>query len=238
MAVYGQPKMLGVWMDTLRTYPPETLEQLELIVVDDCGEPPVEIPEDIQALLPVQLFRVTKDIPWNQPGARNLALDHCRTPIVLFVDPDMVFPAEMMALNLQAARDLPEGRVIRYSLKHKRSGVLDTTSPNTWFCYVKDFLAIGGYDEDYSGHKGWSDVQVLDIMAAAYKISHTKKLYADFYSDGDVSDALVSGLDRDTKWNKWNRRQPKTTEAQRTGGWLKFASRLGQRIRFPWEQVL
>ena len=240
MAVYGQPKMLNVWLETLRSYPEEVLDQLELIVVDDCGSPPAEIPMDIQDLLPVQVFRVTEDIPWNQPGARNLAMDHVRTPIVLFVDPDMVFPAEMMALNLEAAHDLPEGRIIRFSLQHRSGpgkGSIDTTSPNTWFCHVSDFLLVHGYDEDYCGHKGWSDVQLLDIMTSAFKISHTKKLYAQFYSDTEVSDAMVSSLDRNTKHNRYMR-LGKHRKAALCGGWVKFSQRLGNRIRFKWEQVL
>lgn len=243
MAAYGQPLMLEVWFDTLRSYPYVVLSQMELIIVDDCGEPAVEIPEDIQALLPCQLFRVTKDIPWNQPGARNLALEHARTRLILFVDPDMVFPAGMMNKMLLAGLELEEHRVIRFQLRHRLGlfkGHIDASSPNTWFLHVEDFRRIGGYDEDYSGHKGWSDVQLLDIMRTVYKVRHDPALYAEFYAAEEIPDAMVSTLDRNTKHNKYQR-LGKVRQANLTGGWGKFARDVvckRPRLRFTWERVL
>ena len=238
MAVYGQPKMLEVWFETLRGYSESTLEQMELLIVDDYGSPPAEIPANIHDLLPAQLFRVTENIPWNQPGARNLALQECRTPLILFVDPDMIFPATMMARLLEAGVTLPEGEVIRFMLKHKSSGVLDGSSPNTWFLHVKDFDHVGGYDEDYAGNKGWSDVQLLDVIRTVFKVHHRKDLFADFYSSEDVPDAMVTSLDRSHVVNR-KIRVRKVAWARRRGGWKEFVRIGGRpRIRFTWEQVL
>jgi hypothetical protein len=238
MATYGQPKMLEVWFETLRSYSPETLAQMEILIVDDCGTPPAAIPDDLVYELPCQIFRVTEDIPWNQGGARNLALEQCRTPLILFVDPDMVFPAAMMEHLLKAGSTLPEGEVIRFMLKHKDSGVLDGSSPNTWFLHVSDFLKIGGYDEDYAGNKGWSDVQLLDVMRTIFKVHHRKDLFADFYSIKDVSDAAVMSLDRSHVVNR-KLRVRKVNWARRRGGWRAFVKIGGRpRIRFKWEQIL
>ena len=238
MAVYGQPKMLEVWFETLRTYSPDMLADMELLIVDDCGSPPATIPDDLVYALPCQIFRVTEDIPWNQPGARNLALDHCRTPLILFVDPDMVFPASMMDKMLDAGMALPEGEVIRFMLKHVGSGVLDGSSPNTWFLHVKDFLTVGGYDEDYAGNKGWSDVQLLDVMKTTFKVHHRKDLFADFYSTDEIEDAMVTTLDRSHVVNR-KLRVRKVDWSRRRGGWKAFVKAGGRpRIRFAWEQVL
>jgi hypothetical protein len=243
MAVYGQPLMLGVWFDTLRTYTSEMLAEMELIIVDDCGDPAAEIPEDIQAMLPCRLYRVTKDIPWNQPGARNLAIDKAATKLILFVDPDMVFPARMMEKMLDAGAALEPHRVIRFQLRHRlgrAKGHIDASSPNTWFLHVEDFRRIGGYDEDYSGHKGWSDVQLLDIMRTVYKVRHDPTLFAEFYAAEEIPDAMVSTLDRNTKHNKYQR-LGKVRQANLTGGWGKFARDVvckRPRLRFEWEQVL
>jgi len=243
MAAYGQPLMLEVWFETIRTYTSDMLRDLELIIVDDCGDPPVEIPADIACLLDCQLFRVTKDIPWNQPGARNLALEHARTKLILFVDPDMVFPAAMMERMLIAGEALEEHRVIRFQLRHRlghAKGHIDATSPNTWFLHVADFKRVGGYDEDYCGHKGWSDVQLLDIMKTVYKVRHDPTLYAEFYSRKEVDDADVRSLDRCVKHNKYIR-LGKVRQANLTGGWGKYARDIvfkGAHLRFPWERVL
>lgn len=242
MAVYGQPLMLGVWFDTLRSYSPEMLERLELVIVDDHGSPPAEIPEDIRALLPCKLFRVLDNIAWNQPGARNLAIEHIDTPMVLFVDPDMVFPKARMLDMLEAGETLNRGHVIRFMLKHRggpAKGKLDASSPNTWFMHAADFLAVGAYDEDFSGNKGWSDVQLLDVMRANYKVHHTGSLFADFYGVDEVPDAMVSSLDRSTKANK-HKRLLKVKESRMMGGWVKWTKqhRDRQRLRFRWEQVI
>lgn len=237
MAVYGQPKMLEVWFDALRTYPPEVLLWMELLIVDDCGDPPVEIPDDITQLLKCRLFRVTEDIPWNQPGARNLALDHCRTPLVLFVDPDMVFPAGMMRKMLEAGQSLAEGEVIRFMLRHLKGNKLDGSSPNTWFLHVKNFLAVGGYDEDFCGNKGWSDVQLLDVMTTYYKIHHRKDLFADFYSTDEIVDAMVTTLVRSHVANR-KLRVRKVDWARRKGGWKHLVKAKRSRIRFTWERKL
>lgn len=239
MAVYGQPKMLDVWFDTLRTYSNAMLDMMELIIVDDCGDPAAEIPDDICLLLPSRLFRVTEDIPWNQPGARNLALEHADTELILFVDPDMVFPMDMMRRMLSRGLDLKSKHVIRYQLKHRTGhapGYITDLSPNTWFLHVEDFKSIGGYDEDYAGAKGWSDVQLLHVMRAAFKLHHDADLYADFYGVDEIPDAAVTSLDRNVKRNKYMI-QGKVRQSNLCGGWLKFVKTLGPNLRFKWEQV-
>lgn len=242
MAVYGQPQMLEVWFKNLRNFSKDTLGLMELIIVDDHGSPPAEIPQDIQDLLPCKLFRVLDDIAWNQPGARNLALKHVETPLVLFVDPDMVFPWDMMRRVVTMGKELRRGKVIRFMLKHREGaskGKVDSSSPNTWFMHADDFRAVGGYDEDFSGAKGWSDVQLLDVMKANYKIDHTDALVADFYGIGEIPDAMVTKLDRETRTNK-HKRLLKTKEARMMGGWAKWTKHHLQRqqLRFRWEQVL
>ena len=243
MAVYGQPLMLGVWFDTLRTYTPEILAEMELIIVDDCGDPAAEIPDDIQAMLPCRLYRVTDQIPWNQPGARNLAIDEAATKLILFVDPDMVFPAAMMEKMLDAGLALEKLHVIRFQLRHRKgpsAGYIDPSSPNTWFLHVEDFKRVGGYDEDYCGHKGWSDVQLLDIMKTVYKVRHDPKLFAEFYSRKEIDDADVQSLDRNVKHNRYIR-LGKVRQANLTGGWGKYARDVVCKrpsLRFTWERVL
>ena len=214
MAVYGQPLMLEHWFKTIRSYDIDTLRHLELLIVDDCGDPAAEIPKSIQALLPCQLFRVLKDIPWNQPGARNLAAEHVQTPIVLFVDPDMVFSPQMMRKLLVQTQLLPRGEVLRFGLKHTLNGRVDMTSPNTWCLHVADFLGVNGYDEDFSGHKGWSDVQLLDVMTKAFRIHHDKTILADFYSIDEIPDASIQHLSRNQVHNREMRIRKKLKATQ------------------------
>lgn len=240
MAVYGQPKMLGVWFDTLRTYSEEMLEQMELVIVDDHGTPEAVIPEDIQDLLPCKLYRVDDDIDWNQMGARNLAAQQANGRLILFVDPDMVFIKQSMEDMLFAGESLTRGEVIRFQLRFREgpwSGQIDASSPNTWFMHVADFKLMGCYDEDFAGHKGWSDVQLLDIAQAMFKIRHNPSFLAEFYGTVEIEDAMVTKIDRCTSHNR-KIRLKKVAEARLCGGWAAFAKEFRTILRFNWRQIL
>ena len=240
MAVYGQPGMLAVQLDAIASYPAEVRARLNVVVVDDCGAPPVAI-EPIETLATlvksVKLLRVQKDIPWNQPGARNLGM-HVSSGWCLMIDPDMVFDGATMARMLQAVDTMRRGRVMKWGLRHRSSGTVDMTSPNTWLIHRDDFFAIGGYDEAFCGHKGWSDVQLLDIFKATYKIDLRPDLCAEFYSTKDVSDAMVTSLNRNVSHNR-KLRLKRVAQARACGGWAKWASVRQEipRLNFPWKQL-
>lgn len=226
--------MMAKQMETISSYPQVLRDKLRVIVVDDCGEPPFVYKTDLFIL---RIFRITEDIPWNQPGARNLVAHMAPDGPMILLDPDMVFSAEMMDRMVQTADKLVRGQVVKYGLKHVSSGELDMSSPNTYMLYREDFLACGGYDEGFCGHKGWSDVQLLDIMKSFYKMHPRPDLFADFYSIKQISDAAVMRLDRSTKHNRAVRIK-KHGQAKAAGGWRNFVkSRKGPNLRFPWVEV-
>jgi hypothetical protein len=240
MAVYGQPQMLRKQIETIVDYPDAVLERLNVVVVDDCGDPPVDL-EGIRFfsdfVKSVKLFRVDKDIPWNQMGARNLGMQHSEGHCLL-IDPDMVFDGVVMARMIEAASKLARGRVIKWGLRHVNTGKLDMSSPNTWLLHREDFFAVGGYDEDFAGNKGWSDVQFLDIMRGCYKIEERPDLWAHFHSTASVPDAMVTSLDRSTGANR-KKRVKKVAQARAAGGWARWAKTRvsAERLRFPWTQL-
>lgn len=149
----------------------------------------------------------------------------------------MVVQPDMMDRMVDAGARLPEKEVIRFMLKHKGSGVLDGSSPNTWFMHVSDFLWVGAYDEDYAGNKGWSDVQLLDIVKSFFKVHHRADLFVDFYSVNEVSDSMVTSLDRSHAANR-KLRLRKLSWVRRKGGWKAFLKADRTRIRFPWTKIL
>lgn len=241
MAVYGQPQMLATQLAEIRSYGPEVCSKLRLIVVDDCGDPPVD-PREIEAVATgvqsAKLFRIEQDIPWNQMGARNLGMHHAEGWCMM-LDPDMVFPASMMVRVMEAVEKLERGQVIKFALRHfDNKRTIDMTSPNTWIIHRDDFFHAGGYDEDYAGSKGWSDVQLLDILTSFYKIQKRPDLFADFYGTQQIPDAMVKNLDRSTKVNRRKRIQ-KVAEARAARGWIRWvrARQNISRLRFPWKQV-
>lgn len=239
MAVYGQPLMLCKQMQAIGNYHEAVRQRLNVVIVDDCGDPPVDV-NDMPALAfrvkSAKLLRVQTDIHWNQMGGRNLGAE-VSSGHLLFIDPDMVFDGDTMRRMIEAASKLPRKHVVKWGLRHVNSGKLDMTSPNTWLIHREDFFAVGGYDEDFAGHKGWSDVQFLNIMHACFKVEKRPDLVADFHSADSVADAMVTSLDRSTATNK-KLHIMKIGQAKAAGGWAKWAkTRNAPRLRFPWQQL-
>lgn len=235
MAVYGQPKMLDVWWRTISEYPEKIRERLELVIVDDCGKPPVLVPSGLGVR--IQLFRVQEDIPWNQPGARNLAALQAKARVLCLLDPDMVInPADIEAF-FSAARTLLPDRVLRFALR-RAGGRLDTSSPNTYLIHRRAFLESGGYDEDYCGNKGWSDVQLLHTLSELYRVGVTQTLAVDYYLLDRIADAQVSSLPRGVEKNKALHLR-KVAQMRSVKGWRTWVAKCkGRNLRFKWTKML
>jgi hypothetical protein len=240
MAIYGQPVMLDKQIETITGYPGSVLERLSITIVDDCGMPSVGF-EKAKHLgnhcKSAKLLRIEEDIPWNQPGARNLGME-LSDGWCLMIDPDMVFEADIMDRMMQAASKLSRGQVLKYGLRHYPSNSLDMSSPNTYLIHRDDFFKVGGYDEDFCGHKGWSDVQLLDVLRSCYKLEPRPDLHADFYGTDSIVDAAVTSLDRSTKHNR-KIRLKKVDQARAAGGWARWVKGRAKipRLRFNWKLV-
>lgn len=240
MAVYGQPKMLDHQLETIRRYPPEVSNRLAMIVVDDHGDPAVDedwIREVASVLDRASLFRVDVDIPWNEMGAKNLAMQHANGPCIL-MDPDMVFSPAMMGRMLHEAKKLRAHHVIRWGLKHEGGKKIDTSSPNTWLIHKADFDLMGGYDEDYAGHYGWADVHFLHLVKASFKMIVRADLYADFFSVKQIEDAAVTKLSKSVVVNR--ELHLKKFRAIQKGRGLRDLmrdNRKATKIRFPWTKL-
>lgn len=225
---YGQPKMLSAWMTEIERFK-TAVDDVEVIVVDDCGNPPA----DSYAL--AHTFRIDEDVPWNQPGARNLGLAHAHARVVLMVDVDMVPPAELAMDYIEAARSLKVGEVIIPAIRYASCDQVNTIHPHNFLVHREHLGWIGGYDEDYSGGYGWDDVQMLHVLEMAGSVKRTTDLWV-MHRD-DISDHAVNSLDRDTKRN-YAIHLEKMRKVRKHGvsAWA-AEQRQGARIRFRWHRV-
>lgn len=233
---YGQPRMMARQFEEIIHYPDDVLDQLKLVVVDDCGKPPQEIPDDLRVGMETALYRVEKDIPWNQPMARNLGMHEQRGPCVM-LDPDMVITRDSIERFMTKASELKRGHVAKFVLRRVSNGVIDKTSPNTWIIHAEDFLKAGGYDEDYCGHKGWSDVQLQAVLIEFYEVHRLDNLVVDFYdSTAEIVDSRVSTLSRNVAHNR-TIHVNKVARAQQIGWRRWVANHQGKMLRAPWKRV-
>jgi hypothetical protein len=157
---------------------PGILEQgLKTVIVDDCSKEPLGPLEGIKVV------RVTDDIKWNQPGARNLGF-HISDGWILCADIDHLVTKE----NMEQLENTNLKRGCIYYL-----GREDTNSVNIYVIHKDDFEKIGGYDEDFCGNYGYDDIhfynkctRLLDV----YELRHIKaKVYAKESSSEGVRDS-------------------------------------------------
>ncbi len=149
---YNNKRLMDIQLQNWNSYPRELKEDVDIIVVDDGSDPPLEVPE---CDLNLTVFRILEDIPWNQPGGRNLAAKYAQTEWMLVTDLDMVLlPSSCKAITEKSWK--PE---VVYNLKRVRMSTLKFYKPHTGTCLItKDnYWSVGGYDEDFCGHYGYDD---------------------------------------------------------------------------------
>jgi hypothetical protein len=232
-STYGQPRMLAFWFERFAAQPQEWRDRVEVVVVDDAGKPPAEVPK----LEGIRLARVKKDIAWNQPGARNLVAHLASTRALMLIDPDMTLGDGMLQKLVEESRHLRPGLMFRPALRHVSTEAFDHTSPNVHLILLEDFKKLRGYDEDYCGNKGWSDVQLLRVIQSAMVNRSRDDLWFWFHhGNKKVPDAQVTTLDRNTKRNK-ALHIGKMTKLKKLG-WRVFVEKvIGKPLRFEWEIV-
>ena len=153
------------------------------------------------------------------------------------MDPDMVVEPAVAKRVLKLIPKLRPGILVKMLLRYTND-VLDSTSPNIYLMTKGDFVKSGGYDEDYAGHKGWSDVQFMHTLKGLrMKFHRPDGLWVRYYRPSDIKDATVQTLNRSVKHNRhihikkmgWLKRH----------GWAKWVAANSKKlIRFPWERVL
>lgn len=232
-STYGQPVMLRHWFDRYLEQPEKARERVEIVVVDDCGDPPADPPP----LPNLSLLRVLQDRPWNQPGARNLAVMQARGNAVLLIDPDMTFPANSLGLFLEAAKGLKGRNVIKPILRRVTDNKFDASSPNVHLLLRSQFMDVRGYNEDYVGHKGWSDVELLLLLLAVYRVQRMDHLWLWLHhGDKNIVDAQVQNLDRNVSHNK--KLHVRNSGIMRKIGWRRWIhEQQGKMARFEWTKL-
>jgi hypothetical protein len=133
-------------------YRPELLDRVLFVLVDDGSPLPVEIPADID--LNLRLLRINEDIPWNQPGARNLGVVYSRSDKVLATDMDHEVP-EATLEHILSMR--PLGKRMYKPARLEADGRPAKPHPNTFIMSRGRFLQLYGYDEEFSGGYCYDD---------------------------------------------------------------------------------
>jgi hypothetical protein len=246
-AYYNQPLMLAEWWRWMGVYT-TVPKNFRFIFVDD-GSPdhPLEVPDLIQTFFNVEVYRIEPNIPWNQPGARNLIMSQAQTDWVLLVDVDHVVSPSLVP-QLLAFKPVP-GLCYKLGRFYEKTGMPQSMNPNQLLINRDDFWLAGGYDEDFCGHRGHDD-HMLKCTLAARGINqvdlplHRLRSYSSWDIANDesdppvVSDASVPScvFDRSPAHNS-ALLQRKLAEVKEQGIDTFLANR-PRPLRFEWHRVL
>lgn len=196
-----------------RNFPPDLKSKFELILVDDCSPMPVEVQEQG---IDTTLLRVDTDIPWNQPGARNLGFLVAAAPKILGTDADMRFTPEVIKRMIKT----PADDKVRHCYCYKRCSNIPEEKgsynlPNIFLISRKTWLSAQGYDEDFAGSYGYDDIALLDKIPKAQK--EPRVFLVDF-----VGGLNTEALSRDTSVNGSLRAKKKNKKLAYSKDMLRF----------------
>ena len=152
-AYYENPSMLELQWKEIAEYPASVKDKLEVLIVDDGSptRPAVDVvrPQNLPRL---SIFRIDRDLRWNQDAARNIGAYEAQSPWLLLTDIDHVVPAETLRHLIGLKKD--PSVFYTFSRIKFATGEKREPHPNSYFMTKDLYWAIGGHDEDYAGIYG------------------------------------------------------------------------------------
>jgi len=189
MAYYENGKMLERHFKEWQTYPNFPFK---IILVDDGSRNDPAINHIKECQFPIELYRIKKDIPWNQNGARNLGMTHS-DGWCLITDMDHLL------LNKQFKKlyNLKLNPDIHYVPgRHKADGTSYTRHPNSYIMHKDLYWKAGGYDESFSGYYGTDSTFRRQLAKVSERIELGEQLYLTLYGREVIKDASTRNYGR------------------------------------------
>jgi glycosyltransferase involved in cell wall biosynthesis len=220
MAYYDNPTMLERHLREWEKYP----KGFRAIIVDD-GSKDAALPilKD-SCPIPAQLYRVLIDKPWNQNGARNLAMTHA-TGWCLMTDMDHLLTVE--EAKKICLEDYNENCAYK-PLRRKADGEPYKRHPNSYLLTKDLYWDAGGYDEEFCGYYG-TDATFRRQLGS--RIVETDNFALTLYGREVIPDASTRTLGR--KGSKYHVSNNKELVVKR-----KHGGRPIPPLNFPWVRQL
>ena len=210
---YDQPEMLARQMAEVEKYP----DGVKVIVVDDGS------PNYPAGNLPVTLFRIDEDIPWNREQARNIGAYMCETEWMVQVDIDHILPAESAAALLEYTPTrwarFPRWRVgaadetrKKDKIHHRKKFGQIHPHIDSYLISREQFMA-SPYDERYAGCLG-GGTPFLERQKQLYgePALLPEEICLHVYTSHEVSDSSIATLSRDKA--EYQRRRAEICDAK------------------------
>ncbi len=150
--IYNNQNLVNLQSETWKEW--GNIPELEIIFVDDGSQPRLDL-----SMLPnwVKKFRITDDIPWNQPGAKNLASKFSSSDWLFFLDADQFLSKVDIDLLLNQVKNFEKRNLYRFRRFSFSTNCELSSHQNCQIISKSDFIFFGGYDEDFAGFYGFED---------------------------------------------------------------------------------
>lgn len=163
-------------------------DDVEIIVVDD-GSQIAATPQ------PRSIgYRVLRDIPWHQDGARNLGAHVASNEWILFLDIDHAISASELDRLIEMLPSLRKGVAYRFARRLVDDAYPLKRAANIWLIRKDDFWRVGGYDERLCGHYG-TDTEFCPRLRSVLA-TRDLPITLDVYRETNIASATTQGLDR------------------------------------------
>jgi hypothetical protein len=226
---YDNPAMLEEQIGNWKQYPKNVLKHLKLVIVDDGSPkyPSIDCMRNIKGL-PLSLYRIAVDIPWNQHGARNLGMGVCQTKWALLSDIDhLILPDQMEKIMGITLNDK-----WYYRFARKNYPNLDDYKfhCNSLLVNKDAYWKAGGYDEDYCGSYG-GDGQFIRLLETVCMEDFRDDIFLVRYARDFIPDASTTTYSRTGEFKERYRSLLERKKAEHNT----FPK---NPIRFKWEKLL
>lgn len=243
---YNSAGMLQIQLAHWSTIPEHHRAHLKFILIDDASPkaPALDVVKRNPNLdIDLELYRVLKDIPWNQHGARNLGAKMAPDGWLFMSDIDHTLSYEAIAYLLEQPLDPARFYTIQRLTAAKRNDHSiyfelmlgkdgkSKPHPNTFVVTREKFWESGGYDEDYCGTYGGDGPFMRSLEKVAAR-THLPEIHLIRWPREVIPDASQPDEFRQ-KYKKMYRARfdKKGQNGTREIHPVKW-------LRFPWERVL
>lgn len=221
MPYFENAGILALHVETWQQYPADIRNTMVVLIADD-GSPrsPAVVPDDVD--IDIRIYRIGVNKPWNQTGARNLAMHVAPEGWVLVTDIDHVLSVEsaiaLCALRAEDGRYYVPSRRLPNGAPYKRH-------PNSYYLTREMYWRTGGCDEDFSGCYGSDSTFRRAIAQEGTRVDIDIPLT--LYGRDAIPDASTTDWGRkDSEWHVSN--------FPHLAGKRKTVTRPVNPLRFPW----
>lgn len=222
MPFYNNQQMLQKQVNVWSSYPDKIRKGLVVVIADDGSKDAATAP-DVD--FDLRIYRIGVNKPWNQTGARNLAMHVAPDGWALVTDMDHVLDVDaanqLVRMNVKPDQYYVPSRRLPNGEPYKRH-------PNSYLLTRDMFWKTGGCDEDFSGCYGSDSTFRRAIANVGTRVDIDVPLT--LYGREVIPDASTT---------EWGRKQsefhvsnfPHLVKKKRTG------ERPVNPLRFPYERV-